>query len=97
MFHGTLCSRRQAPAPQPQLYTHLHPQRRDPAYGHQNVGVGTPYIDLRQLYATDRMLIDSENAGEGKVTKMTRRTSLCYSGLINIEPSIDAVSNKHPI
>jgi hypothetical protein len=43
------------------------------------------------------MLIDSGNAGEGKVTKMTRRegeTSLCYSGLINIEPSIDAVSNK---
>src|SRR5258707_8725675 len=28
-----------------------------------------PYIDLRQFYATDRMLIDPENAGEGKVTR----------------------------
>jgi hypothetical protein len=37
------------------------------------------------------MLIDPEDAGEGKVT---RDTSLCYTGLINIEPSIDAVSNK---
>jgi hypothetical protein len=45
------------------------------------------------------MLIDSDNAGEGKVTKMTRRdgereSSLCYSSLINIEPSLDAVSNQ---
>ena len=39
-------------------------------------------------------LIDPENAGEGKVTtRMTDSdTALCYSKVINIEPSLDAVS-----
>jgi hypothetical protein len=87
---------------QPPTRTLLHPLTpTDTAEPRRRRGLGCPrpYIDLRQSYATDRMLIDSDNAGEGKVTKMTRRdgegeSSLCLSRLINIEPSLDAVSNE---
>jgi hypothetical protein len=40
------------------------------------------------------MLIDSDNAGEGKVTKMTRETSLCYSRVINIEDAVSGVRSS---
>ncbi len=58
-----------------------------------------PELYTTSIYATvtrPESLIDSENAGEGKVTGK-RDSALCYSRVINIEPWLDAVSNVNGV